>query len=199
MLQTIGVFGDRTERALRSYQTSKPTLNTDGVAGELTWSTFSHIREIRHNTRLRAQTGTMGCWSAAAGMISNAPMSHSAAGAATGPAGGLTPNIANIQAFAQSQGWRIHNNQSSPSASSIISVMSRGPVFIAFEGNGFKHAVVFSKALTDGTDNGTAFEIQDPWPVGSGTTYSSGYANGLITMRSASHRPQARVAFVVAP
>lgn len=194
-----GIFGRNTEAALRHYQTNNPTLRTDGVAGPLTWGTFFMIREIRHNTPLRAQTGTMGCWSAAAGMITNAPMSHGSRGASTGAGGGLSPSINNVQTFAAAFGWRLHNHQSAPPVSVIANAMARNPVWIGFEGQNFKHAVVFSKVLTDGTNAGTAFEVQDPWPVGRGTTYFTGYANGTVTLRSASHRPQAIVAFVVGP
>lgn len=194
-----GIFGNNTEASVRHYQSNHPTLGTDGVAGKNTWGTFFFIREIRHNTQLRAQTGTMGCWSAAAGMLTNAPMSHGAGAAATGTGGGLSPTLGNVQTFAQGLGWRIYNNQSAPPANVIATAMARNPVWIGFEGQNFKHAVVLSKMLTDGTNEGTAFEVQDPWPVGRGTTYCTGYANGCVTLRSNPSRPQAMVAFVVGP
>lgn len=198
-LSVDGIFGRNTETALRHYQTNSHTLRTDGIAGPYTWATFPHIHEIRHNTQLRAQTGTMGCWSAAAGMVTNAPMSHGAAGASTGGSGGLNPTISNVQVFATNNGWTVHNNQTAPQVSVIANAMARSPVWIVFEGQNLSHAVVFSKVLTDGTNDGTAFEVLDPWPVGQGTTYFSGYANGTITLRSVSHRPQAMVAFVAGP
>lgn len=198
-LTVDGIFGRNTENALRSYQTSNPTLRTDGVAGPLTWGTFPRIREIRHNTTLRAQAGTMGCWSAAAGMVSGAQMSHGAGGAATGTGGGLSPDLNNVDTFARSLGWRIHNNQSVPPATMIADAMARNPVWIGLENQASKHAVVFSKLLTDGTDEGTAFEVQDPWPVGRGTTYFSGYAGGRLTLRSVAHRPQVMIVYVVGP
>ncbi|WP_420334584.1 peptidoglycan-binding protein [Roseibium sp.] len=198
-LTVDGIFGSNTETALRDYQTSNASLNTDGVAGPLTWGTFPNIREIRHNTTLRAQTGTMGCWSAAAGMVSNAQMSHGAGNAATGAGGGLNPNLGNVETFAAGLGWRIHNNQSVPPVTSIADAMVRNPVWIGLENQSSKHAVVFSKLLTDGTNEGTAFEVQDPWPVGRGTTYYSGYANGLLTLRSVAHRPQVMIVYVVGP
>ena len=194
-----GAFGPKTESALRRYQSNHRSLTSDGVAGPKTWGTFPFITEIRHNVTLRAQTGTMGCWSAAAGMVTGQPMSYGPGSARTGTGGGLRPSLANVETFARELGWRLHTHQSAPAGHAILDAMRRNPVWIAFEGMHFKHAVVFSAVLSDGTDDGTVFEVKDPWPVGRGTSYATGYANRRVTLRSSADRPQAIVAFVLGP
>lgn len=199
-LAVDGVFGRKTDQALRQYQRTKPALTANGVADQSVWNSLPYIiRETRHNVTLRAQTGQMGCWSAAAGMITNAQMSHGSGNAGTGTSGALAPTLANVQTFVQGLGWRMRTNQSAPSANAIAQAMARGPVWVGFVSTSFKHVVVFSKILTDGTDEGTAIEVMDPWPVGSGTQYSTGYRNAEVTLRSDPVLARGMVQFVAGP
>ena len=203
-LAVDGIFGPLTEAALRRYQTNHPTLRTDGKAGRLTWGTFATVSEIRHNVHLRAQSGGMGCWSAAAGMITNRPMSEGSGGAATGGGpnpGGLVPTVANITVFAQQFGWRTHATQASMNVNTLYNGLSVTPLWTIVQAPTTLHAIVISAMLSDATVSGTVFEIQDPWPVGSGTTYYTDI-NGLnqIRLRSvAKPHPLATLLFAIGP
>lgn len=78
----------------------------------------------------------------------------------------------------------------------MITGLASGSIWVVFQGNGFAHAVVFNEVYSDGTDDGTVFTVQDPWPPGRGTVYPSTYVNRQIVLRSNAAKPRAMIAAV---
>jgi hypothetical protein len=119
--------------------------------------------------------------------------------ASTGTTGGLLMPIENIETFLSGLGWRLINNQSAPPVTTFIGAMGRGPLWLAFEGGAFQHAVVASAIWSDNTDDGTAMRIHDPWPPGHGTVYGTTYVNRRVRLRSVRPPRAAMVQYVAAP
>lgn len=198
-----GILGAKqTVPALKAYQARK-SLVADGIAGPKTWASFGTIEEIRHRVALRSQSGVAGCWSAAAGMVTGVPQSYGPGAAATGSGGGLVPTLPNVETFVAQQHWHIKNRVSAPPPSTLVSAMRRSPVWIAVGGVGVpvNHVVVFSAVLSDGDESGdgTAFEVQDPWPMGRGTSYATGYAQRKLILRSVASHPATQIMYVAGP
>lgn len=197
-----GVFGPRTHAAVVAFQRTVPITPANGVAGPSTWAAFGAITERMHRVTAFAQPTGMTCWSAAATII----LGNQSVGpgrASLAPNGGLRPQIDNVETFVQGMGWRMVNQQSAPPASILTSGLDRGPLWVAFQGSGFAHAVVFSGYFSDrsGNTNGLVFRVHDPWPPNSpaGTIYGTTYHGGTLFARSVSPPKAAMIAYVAQP
>jgi hypothetical protein len=195
-----GAFGPRTRAALVAFQQANRVAQPHGSAGPATWSQFGAITERLHGTTLFGQPTNMTCWSAAATMMVG-NMSVGPGNASTGATGGLSMPIDNVETFLAGMGWRMINNQSAPPIETLISGLRTGPLWVAFQGNGFAHAVVFSGFYTDSANDtsATVFRVHDPWPPGRGTEYGTTYRNQQVWLRSISPPKSAMIAYVAAP
>lgn len=191
-------FGPRTRQAVVTFQTARSIVPPNGTADGRTWGALGLAVEASHNVRLFGQPTGMTCWSAAATMILG-NMSVGPGSASTGAGGGLNPDIDNIDTFLRGLGWSLVNNQSAPPVSTFISAMTRGPLWLAFEGGTFKHAVVASAIFSDGSDDGTVLRIHDPWPQNRGTLYATTYQNRRVLLKSVSPPRAAMVQYVASP
>jgi hypothetical protein len=94
-LKEDGVFGPRTQAAVRAFQAQQRLL-VDGVAGPQVWQRLGIRYDITHPVRLFAQPTNVTCWSASATMIlGNMSVGP---GQAAIPGGGLDPSPGNVQA-----------------------------------------------------------------------------------------------------
>ena len=194
-LSEDGIFGPKTETAVRAFQSAQRVTPANGQAGPSTWAKFGMITDRLHPVTLYGQPTNMTCWSAAATMIVG-NLSVGPGGASLGGGGGLQPTIGNVEVFLRGMGWRLINNQSAPPASFLTGALNRGPLWVVFEGVHLKHAVVFSGYWSDGSENGVVFRVHDPWPPGSGTVYGTTYHGNTVKLRSVSPPPSAMIAFV---
>jgi hypothetical protein len=85
---------------------------------------------------------------------------------------------------------------SAPPVSVFVHGLSRVPLWVAFEGGSFEHAVVASAIWSDNSDDGTAMRIHDPWPPGQGTVYGSTYVGRRMRLRAVSPPLVAMVQYV---
>ncbi len=199
LLQVDGIFGPRTEAALRAFQGRHRPLLVDGVAGSQSWNVLGLRTEKEHiHVTLSGQPSGTSCWSAAATMILG-NQSVGLGGANLGLDGGLLGTMEAHRAFAGSLGWQMLNH--SPGVKEMISLVQRTPVWISAGGSDWAHAVVLSGVYSDGdgSGDGTMFRIHDPWPQGRGRIYGS-FANP-ITMFAANGitRVPASLEFVLVP
>ena len=190
-------YGPRTQAALTTFRSQSRPVPGAGVTPDV-WRALGVTLEREHNVRLYGQPTTMTCWSAAATMMSGSNQSVGPGGAATASSGGMGMGIENSDTFIRSRGWRMINNASRPPISVVTAALARGPVWLAFEGGHFKHAVVVSAAWGDGTDTGTVLRIHDPWPQGRGTVYGTTYVNGKVMLRSISPPQPAMIQYAAA-
>jgi hypothetical protein len=152
--------------------------------------------EYEHRVQLFGQPTNMTCWSAAATMITGNIVSIGPGSAKTGGSGGLQPDLENIETFLGGLNWKLLNNMSAPPTSHFVAGLSRGPLWIAFEGGTFKHAVVASAIWSDSADDRTVMRIHDPWPPGAGTIYGSTYVGRRMQVKSVSPPRAAMVQYV---
>ncbi|HEY2012878.1 MAG TPA: peptidoglycan-binding protein [Bryobacteraceae bacterium] len=197
-----GVFGRHTHDAVVAFQQSNRVAPPNGTVGAGTWSKFGAITERLHRVTPTSQSTDVSCWSAAATTILG-DMSVGQGQAALLSDGELAAPIDNIETFVQGLGWRLINNQSVPPASTLITGLQRGPLWVAFQGRGFGHAVVFSGVYSDGANDASAtvFVVNDPWPPNSaaGTEYGTTYHNGQVLIRAVSPPQSAGIAYVAQP
>lgn len=193
-----GIFGQKTENAVRAFKTARRINPVNGQAGPTLWAQMGHTTERLHPVTLFGQPTGMTCWSAAATMIFG-NMSVGPGGAGLSADGGLLPTIENVETFVSGIGWRMATNMTAPPASILISVLNRGPAWVVFTGVNMKHAVVFSGYYSDGSDSGVVFRVHDPWPPNKGTVYGTTYHGGTVQLRSVSPPIAAMIAFVAQP
>lgn len=193
-----GTFGTGTKTAVISFQQrSRPTLTADGVVGSQTWSRFGALTERLHNVQQRGQPTNTTCWSVAASMILG-NMSVSQGGANLTSNGSLQMPLENIETFLRGLNWRLISNQSRPPVSTLVNGLRMGPLWVAFEGGSFQHAVVLSGLYTDssGDESATVFRIHDPWPPGRGSVYSSTYHGQTVWVRAVNPAKAAMIQYV---
>lgn len=196
-----GVFGRATQVAVAAYQRAKGIAPADGAAGAMTRASFGPLREVHHRVTPFGQPDHVTCWSAAATiMLGN--RSVGAGSARTGTDGGLGSQIDNVEQFLRSLGWHMVNNGTSPSASSLIRAVQRGPLWVSFVGTeNFGHAVVISGYHTNaaGDEDATVFDIQDPWPPGRGAAYPTTYRGRQAWLRNGMQRRPAAIQYAAQP
>jgi Papain-like cysteine protease AvrRpt2 len=163
---------------------------------------FGSLTERLHPVMRFGQPTGMSCWSAAATSI----LGNQSVGpgrATLLPSGGLSmTDLPNMETFITGLGWRIVNRQTRPPLASFLPVLQRKPLWVAFQGYNFAHAVVFSGVYSDGaSDNsGLVIRIHDPWPPGShGEIYGSTVRHGTMMVGIGRHRQAAMVAFIAEP
>lgn len=202
-LREDGIFGPRTEARLAAYQRIHlvpPPPRTAAIrTGHTTWEQLGLRIERVHGVTGVGQPTGMTCWSAAATMMEG--NRSVGPGAATLTAsGGLATSITNVETFVRGQGWRLINNMTSPPALTVVRAVANGPVWVAFQGNGFEHAVVLSAVYSDGDEDGTGtvFRVHDPWPPNSrgGTVYGTTYLGSQMQLRSVSPPLVAMIAYM---
>lgn len=197
-LDEDGIFGPLTQAALQAYQQRHRPLKVDGIAGRHSWEALGVDTQMEHSSvRLFGQPSTTTCWSAAATMIvGNQSVGP---GSATLTNGGLDDSIDNVEAFANSRGWKVLNH--SPSVQELVNTVWRTPVWINGGGTGWSHAVVLSGVFSDGdsSGDGTMFRLHDPWPVNVGKIYGS-FANPISMYDAGGHsRVPANLEHVIIP
>ena len=191
-----GQFGPRTRTAVIRFQ-QRERLAGAGFVGHDTWARLGQVEERLHATRLVAQPTGMTCWSAAAAMVLHAPM-PGAGGATIDPGGGLDMAISNIETFLASLGWHMVNNQSMPSLPTVIAAVRRAPLWVAYRGNGFAHAVVYTGVYTSGSgdEDTTVFRIHDPWPPHHGSIYGTTYRRGIAQDKAVNPAQNVMIAYM---
>jgi Putative peptidoglycan binding domain/Papain-like cysteine protease AvrRpt2 len=195
-----GQFGAETLREVMAFQGRQSGLVVDGVVGPLTWARFGPIRSRLHPVHLRAQPNDHTCWSAAAAMMRDGRMvGHGRAALADD--GGLDMPIDNIDTFLRGLHWRMVNRVTRPPATSVITWLGRSPLWVAYEGGNFAHAVVYSGYYTTGSGSNatTVFRVHDPWPPGRGTVYGTSYRGGTAVGWSTRRPVNAMIAYAASP
>ncbi len=193
-----GDFGPRTHAAVVAFQQANGIAPANGVVSAAVWQRLGAAIEQEHRVTLFGQPTNMTCWSAAATMVvGNMSIDHGPA--RVGQGGGLEPPLENIETFVRSLGWSVLNNQSAPPAQVLIQGMTRSPLWVAFEGGTFKHAVVVSGIWSDRTNEGTVLRIHDPWPPNRGTLYSTSYEDRRIALRSVTPPRAAMIQYIAGP
>lgn len=195
-LATDGFFGQHTDEALRAFQTRHHLTRTLGTADAATWRTLGAMIEILHPVALVGQPDETSCWAAAASMILG-NMSPTIAASHLGPGGhGLSGEVEDHHAFAESLGWMMPMH--SPGVGELIQLMRRTPLWVRGGGSDWAHAVVFSGIMGDGTAEGTAVRIHDPWPPRQGRIYGS-FLDELHSMTTSGVRVPMSLEYVLIP
>lgn len=202
-----GAFGARTQAALTAFQRTVRGAPANGICDAATWQRLGPITEIMHNVVGYAQPDDNTCWSAAATMMLGTNRSVGPGVArlltSTAEAHQLEASLMNVERFIGGLGWRLVNNQSSPSAAVVTQAVRRGPAWVAFRGLRFGHVVVFSGLLSDGAADGTGtvFRIHDPWPPRSRrvSVYGTTYLGGTVWLGSLAAPAPAMIAYIAQP
>ena len=134
-------FGQRTEAALRRFQSSYTgtggRLTVDGVAGTNTWRALGLQTEIDYAVPRVGQSTGMSCWVVAAGLATGR-MTSAIPGLAqvapnndpNGGGGGLEPSLNNLDRYAASLQMHLHP-QLPGEIEEFAHLLRRGPAGIA--------------------------------------------------------------------
>ena len=196
-LDEDGGFGLLTRAAVVAFQRSHAPLATDGVVGASTWGQFGQLTERLHRVVLMGQRNGTSCWSAAASMILG-NMRVGSGQARLETSGGLAMPLENIETFLRGLGWRLLNNSTMPPVAELIAGLNAGPLWVAYEGGTFQHAVVYSGYYADHSrdEATTVFQVYDPWPPGRGTTYGTTYHGRVALDRAVTPAKRAMIQYV---
>jgi len=175
-----GIFGPKTESAVRAFQSAHRPLTVDGIVGNNTWARLGVTIDVSYRVKLAAQTTGSTCWSAAATMVLDIPMSFGPGSADLTESGGLRTDFENIAKFAQTHGLRMEAPQTW-TVQGLYSLMRRsGPLWVAgWVPSG--HVVCYGALQGDGTIDGTMITIYDPWPPYVGKVYGALYNDWIRT------------------
>ncbi len=198
VLAEDGVFGEKSERALRDFferglRVSRPPLIDAGV-----WRGLGLQLEIDHRVPLIGQKQSGLCWQAAAEMVLGGRVTVGPGLAARSPRGALQPDMENLKRFAESYRWR-----ALPPTTNVrvfAELLRRRPIWLAGQGTAASgrqlgHAVVVSGMWSDGDPTGTTtlLRFHDPYPGPVGRIYSVAFfsAAGVQLPGRIWFRPQA--------
>lgn len=180
-LQTDGIFGPKSERALVDFIARVMQMSRPPVVDADVWRRLGLQVEIDHRVPLVGQPIGGLCWSSAAAMILGGPMSVSPGQAQLNGRHALEPSLENVELFGQSLGWRLLT-QSTYDLTLFTQLLRRTPLWMAGQGAGahgrrYGHALVVSGLWSDGDRNGssTLLRIHDPWPGPHGRIYDTWY------------------------
>lgn len=190
VLDEDGVFGRLTDGAVRRVQAtySGPVgrLTQDGVVGPMTWRALGLGTEISHPLPIVGQNTGMTCWVVAGGLASGR-MSSAIPGQAqfdpilpNGSGGGLRPDFANLELYAQSLGMRLVRNPPAQ-IEGLEPYLRRGPVIMC--GNwisGGAHAVVISGYFAGPTAYARMIRINNSLPQGRGSIEVTDYPTMML-------------------
>ena len=183
-----GDYGPRTATAVRAFRQRRGLGGSGEQVDGSVWAALGAVDEIRHPVRGFAQPTDTSCWSAAATMMTGTVMSVGTGRARLARNGTLRAGLENVETFVHGMGWHLVNHSSAPAAPVLMNAVRRGPLWVAFVGTHFGHAVVFSGMLTDNASDGTGtvFIVHDPWPPGrgAGSRYGTTYLGQQVWLRS---------------
>lgn len=182
-----GVFGPKTQKAVRRYQEANwlafsmtvPKKRQDGIVGACTWSALKDWDRyvILHRVRLVPQWTDYTCWSASTAMLKGLVMCVDSAGV-HGRGGGLLNDSelddpVNVRRFARFHGLTMLPGQSWTPDGLASLLRSHGPLMINtlwdvdryVAGRGSSgHMRIIAGIRGDGTPKGTSIRLYDPWP-----------------------------------
>jgi hypothetical protein len=198
MLKEDGIFGEKSERAMRDYFSRGLRISHQPLIDSPTWFHLGLKVDIDHHVPLVGQKRGGLCWEAAAEMILGGRVSAGPGLASYDKRGALNPDLANLKAFGDSYHWLY----AAPTVNAVVfaSLLRHRPIWIAGQGaagNGrmFGHAIVVSGMWGDGDPNGSTalLRIHDPWPGPSGRIYHTRFfsAAGIELPGRIWFRPQA--------
>lgn len=177
VLAEDGVFGEKSERALRDFiergmRISRPPLIDAGV-----WRRLGLQLEIDHRVPLIGQKHGGLCWQAAAEMVLGGRVTAGPGFAMRDPRGALKPDMENLKLFADSYRWR--PLQPTTNVRAFADLLRQRPIWLAGQGTALSgrqlgHAVVVSGMWSDGDPTGTTtlLRFHDPYPGPAGRIYS---------------------------
>ena len=180
-----GNFGRLTDAALRRFQStySGPVgrLTSDGVAGPTNWRALGLVTELAHPLPVIGQNTAMSCWVVSGGLASGR-MTSAIPGraqfdpvASDGSGGGLPPNMANLELYAQSLGMRLV--QSPPTQiEGLEPYLRRGPLIMCGKwATGGAHAVVISGYYSGSAAYTRMIRVNNSLPLGRGALEVTDY------------------------
>lgn len=181
-----GVFGRRTDAAVRRYQERTAHVGPNGVVDLTLWRRLGLAHEIDHRVMLVPQHTGFSCWSACVAMIRGVQASFAVRGTNLstnqGDFGSLVNRPENIRQYAESLGRRAHEVKA-PFARDLATSLRRGPVILfGVRAQTGRHAVVISglwptQALDD---NDTVIRVHNPSPIGRGTEEATMYPDMFL-------------------
>lgn len=194
-LMDDGIFGRRTEEALRAFQSHRHISRASGECDPGTWAMLGVTIEVRHRLEIIAQPTTTSCWAAAAAMILGTHM-PSIGDEHLSPGGGLLGEVEDHRAFGESLGWSMP--PFTPGLAEFINLMQHTPLWARCGGADWAHAVVFAALESDGTPEGTLIQVLDPWPPGTGRSYGT-FADHLISFTESGHEEPMSLEYLLVP
>jgi hypothetical protein len=182
-LSEDGVFGQKTDTAVRlfqsSYRGSEGRLKLDGIVGPKTWRALGLVNEVSHNLPRVGQNTMMSCWVVSAGLATRRMASIVPATAKFLADGGLVPSRDNLQAFANE--LRMQLLPGVPLiVDQLFGPLQRGPILMVGRKPAGLHAVVIS-AYYGGIERTTKMiQIHNPSPLGRGSIEVTHYPEMVL-------------------
>ena len=197
MLVADGIFGSKTDRAVRAYQTQR-RIGADGIVGPITQCVLRGVPRRTapsiHAVRLIPQPTPSTCWAAATAMMKNSTPQQiidrtpDHLKSSTGGTRNFSDNADNVsgnQEFARVHGLTYHAPQSW-SVPGFKGLVTRSPVMVSMLWNASEYAagrgssghrvVVYGiDSDDDPTGMGTLLHIHDPWAPNVGKTHQKSY------------------------
>lgn len=182
-LSEDGVFGQKTDTAVRHFQSSysgpEGRLKLDGIVGPKTWRALGLVTEISHNLPRVGQNTMMSCWVVCAGLVTGRMASMVPATAKFLADGGLVPSRENLQAFANELRMRLLPGVPA-NIDQLAGPLRSGPILLVGRKPTGLHAVVIS-GYYGGVERTTKMiRIHNPSPVGRGSIEVTHYPDMLL-------------------
>ncbi len=198
MLQEDGIFGEKSDGALRDWLARGLRVSKAPVIDGSVWGALGLRVEIDHRVPLVGQRHGGLCWQAAAEMLLGGQVTAGPGRASYDQRNALHATLKNLMAFGDSYGWRYI--PPTTDAAAFASMLRQRPIWVAgngIAGNGhaFGHAVVVSGMWGDGNSDGSSalLRIHDPWPGPGGRIFRTRFFSpaGIRLPGGAWFRPQA--------